>query len=146
MVTFPLTSFVISSNSKLESVSNMETYTQAIIRLQGRCNYNEASKIAFRRASMRFLKELRTLLMIEADIRFNPGGIAVSGEATLHGDNIYVQVSADISHLGIMYRTCKGRKDYTGGPNCWMPFSRLSQNGINGLVAEVKSLIERSKQ
>ena len=45
-----------------------------------------------------------------------PAGTAVSGEITLHGDHLYVQVSQSAlgSHSGILFRTCKGRKDYVG--------------------------------
>jgi hypothetical protein len=45
--------------------------------------------------------------------------IAVSGEATLHGDRLYVQVSqpATRADTGILFRTCEGRRDYTGGRN-----------------------------
>ena len=48
------------------------------------------------------------------DIRSNKAGDAVAGDVTLHGEAVYVQVG---SPCGILVRTCKGRKDYTGGPN-----------------------------
>ena len=49
----------------------------------------------------------------------NRGGIAVSGEVTLHADDLYVQVSQSTmgSDAGILFRSCKGRHDYTGGQN-----------------------------
>jgi hypothetical protein len=53
------------------------------------------------------------------DLRSNEGGIAVSGEVTLHGDRLYVQVSqpATGSDTGILFRSCDGRRDYVGGVN-----------------------------
>ena len=52
------------------------------------------------------------------EIRANRGGDAVSGEVTLHADHIYVQISVPCCDLpAVMFRPCKGRKDYTGGRN-----------------------------
>jgi hypothetical protein len=53
------------------------------------------------------------------DLRSNPGGIAVSGEVTLHADRLYVQVSqpAPGADSGILFRSCDGRRDYVGGVN-----------------------------
>jgi hypothetical protein len=53
------------------------------------------------------------------DLRSNAGGIAVSGEITLHADRLYVQVSqpATGSNTGILFRSCEGRRDYVGGRN-----------------------------
>src|ERR1700734_541030 len=59
------------------------------------------------------------------DLRFNPGGIAVWGEVTLHTDTRYVQVSHG-HDLGILARTCNGRRDYTGGTNHWLPLTLLT--------------------
>lgn len=63
----------------------------------------------------------------EFDVRSNMGGIAVCGEVTLHTDDLYVQMSTSgTSGLDILYRTCEGRKDYTGGRNHWLAFDDLS--------------------
>lgn len=51
------------------------------------------------------------------DLRFNPGGCAVMGEITLHTDAFYAQVSAGSYCSPFWWRTCKGRKDFTGGRN-----------------------------
>ena len=50
------------------------------------------------------------------DLRSNPAGIAVSGEITLHTECLYVQASQSVmgNANGILFRTCKGRKDYVG--------------------------------
>ena len=45
--------------------------------------------------------------------------IAVSGEAVLHTDCLYVQVCQPATghDSGILFRACKGRNDHVGGPN-----------------------------
>lgn len=63
------------------------------------------------------------------DLRSNRAGIAVSGEITLHGDCLYVQVSQSAMgyHSGILFRNCKGRKDYVGGPNNFASLDLLNR-------------------
>jgi len=58
------------------------------------------------------------------DLRSNQAGIAVSGEITL-----YVQVSQSAMgyHSGVLFRTCKGRKDYVGGPNNFASLDLLNR-------------------
>ena len=55
--------------------------------------------------------------------------IAVSGEVTLHGEHLYLQICqpATGADSGILIRTCQGRKDYTGGRNNFLPLSWLDQ-------------------
>ncbi len=63
-------------------------------------------------------------------VRNNFAGIAVSGEITLHADDLYVQVSQrSIGGLDILYRACQGRKDFTGGRNHFLPFAALEDYG-----------------
>ena len=81
-------------------------------------SYNEDAKSKFKKAAMKYLRELAKALELKTDsfdIRFNAGGIAVSGDATLHHEKFYFT----IGEVGVMWRTCKGRKDYTGGGNRW---------------------------
>lgn len=98
-------------------------------------NVGADKKDAFHRAGKKFLRELAAEIGLnkgEFDIRSNMGGIAVSGEITLHGESIYVQLSESCMHRGtsIMYRTCNGRKDYSGGTNRWMKISDLQDSDI----------------
>jgi hypothetical protein len=46
-------------------------------------------------------------------------GPAVSGEITLHGDEIYIQITTSSFGQGreVMFRRCKGRQDYRGERN-----------------------------
>ena len=61
------------------------------------------------------------------DLRSNPGGEAVSGEVTLHHDAIYIQVSQPCmgGNTGVLIRTCRGRRDHTGGQNTFASLDLL---------------------
>jgi hypothetical protein len=90
------------------------------------------------RAKSDFLRMSRQLAIIMAnrlglnedqyDVRTNKGGIAVSGEVTLHTDTHYIQFSQ--SGQGILVRTCKDRKDYTGGRNHYVKYESLRDLGL----------------
>src|SRR6202047_2748735 len=85
-----------------------------------RVSYDADRKRLFHSQARARLLDLAAVLGLaphEYDLRRNEGGIAVSGEATLHADRLYVQVSqpATGSDTGILFRTCEGRRDYTGG-------------------------------
>ncbi len=109
--------------------------------LFGKCGYNDVNKARWKTLSMRFLRALRADLGIDAPLRFNPAGIACSGDATMHGDQIYVSFNADTLKW-ILYRTCKGREDYTGGPNHMHFFDQLRQTGVRGLADAIRSLLQ----
>jgi hypothetical protein len=95
-------------------------------------SYNPEAKAKFHKLGKKVCQEIADLLKLEKgtyDIRSNQGGIAVSGEVTLHGEHIYIQLDQSVlSSLKdrFMYRSCKGRKDYTGGPNRWMTWFTLA--------------------
>jgi hypothetical protein len=93
--------------------------------------YNGAAKVLFHNRAKRQLRQLAQALGLadEAyDLRSNKAGIAVSGEITLHADDLYVQVSqpATGSDTGVLFRRCKGRKDYVGGPNNFASLDMLN--------------------
>jgi hypothetical protein len=84
--------------------------------------YDAEAKRLFHSRAKSQLRRIATALDLEpgsCDVRSNQAGIAVSGEITLHGNHLYVQVSQSAMgyHSGVLFRTCKGRKDYVGGPN-----------------------------
>lgn len=85
--------------------------------------YDEASaknKAALHSKGKTFLKKLAGELGLTAyDLHSNKAGIAVSGEVTLHSDNLYVQMAESFGRPGlvILYRSCTSRKDYRGGTN-----------------------------
>jgi hypothetical protein len=85
-------------------------------------SYDDIRKREFHRLARRQLGLVAKALQLPAssfDLRSNSAGIAVSGEITLHSDQLYVQVSQPFGGFdsGILIRTCQGRKDYVGGPN-----------------------------
>ena len=109
------------------------------------CAYNEEQKKWFHTVARRRLRMLAEELGFASnrfDIRSNQGGVAVSGEVTLHHERIYIQVSQSGlgEDWGILVRTCKGRRDYTGGANNFLPLTMLDNRGP--LIALVKSLLQ----
>jgi hypothetical protein len=87
-----------------------------------RVSYDSDAKHLFHTQARRRLLELAAALGLgdsAYDLRSNQGGIAVSGEITLHADRLYVQVSqpATRADTGILFRSCEGRRDYVGGRN-----------------------------
>ena len=94
------------------------------------CSYDEQHKKRFHTTARSRLKKLTAELGLPSDsydLRSNKAGIAVSGEITLHHDRAYIQVGQFglSSGHGILIRTCKGRKDYTGGPNHFVALGLL---------------------
>lgn len=89
------------------------------------------------------LRQLAKALGLEKgayDLRSNKGGNAVSGEVTLHSDELYVQISQPFaSPHGILIRTCEGRNDYTGGHNHFAPLAMLDDTAA--LARRVSFLI-----
>ncbi len=106
--------------------------------------YDDAAKQKAANTYKRALRKVAAHLIdmggctTQFDLRFNPGGIAVWGEVTLHTETRYIQASHGCD-LGVLVRTCKGRKDYTGGMNHWLPFSMLLNNP-EGFAARVKGI------
>lgn len=92
------------------------------------------------RRQLRLLAEELSLSPDAYDLRSNSGGIAVSGEITLHGERLYVQVSQSAlgSDSGILFRACRGRRDYVGGRNNFASLDLLHR------PAELACLIERT--
>ncbi len=94
--------------------------------------YDAEAKRLFHSRAKSQLRLIATALGLEPgsyDLRSNQAGIAVSGEITLHGDHRYVQVSQSAMdhHRGVLFRSCKGRRDYVGGPNNFASFDSLNK-------------------
>lgn len=95
-----------------------------------RCAYDGEQKRLFHSTGRKRLGALAEALRFAPgsfDLRSNPGGIAVSGEVTLHHERLYVQICqpATGADSGILTRTCRGRKDHTGSRNHFAPLSWL---------------------
>lgn len=92
--------------------------------------YSDSSKIAMHSRARSFLKDLAEELCLPEgsySVRSKKAGPAVSGEVTLHGDNLYVKILAYGSKLQAMYRSCKSQKDYCGGQNNWVDLPDLAE-------------------
>ena len=86
------------------------------------------AKLDFHRLGKRVLKAIAAELGLQSgtyDIRSNLAGPACSGEVTLHGEHIYIQFSNDCMGDVFLYRSCDGRKDYSGRGNNWMQYDDL---------------------
>lgn len=102
----------ISIPSALLSAQEYNGYTDA----------GAARKKAFHTQAKKWLKQVASALGLPAgsfELRSNQAGIAVSGEVTLHSNSLYIQVHEAMfgPGLGVLYRSCAGRKDYSGGHN-----------------------------
>lgn len=92
--------------------------------------YDDAHKTLFHQQAKVILRRLATALSLTKagyDLRSNLAGPAVLGEVTLHTDRLYIQLSETSlgPDRGFMWRTCQGRKDYTGGANQWAKWEEL---------------------
>ena len=111
--------------------------------------YNNREKEGFHSTGRARLRKLAGELGFAKgsyDLRSNKGGIAVSGEVTLHHDRVYVQISQSVmgSDKGILIRTCQGRKDYTGGPNNFAPLTLLDD--IPALADRVRAIVPQTRE
>ncbi len=93
-------------------------------------SYDPETKRLFHGYAHRQLKRMAGVLGLAPtayDLRSNYGGMAVSGEVTLHADHLYVQACHPaMGHdTGILFRNCEGRGDYVGGPNHYASLNLL---------------------
>lgn len=110
-------------------------------------------KEKFHRDAKKILAELAAEIGIDLanyDIRSNLGGAAVSGEVTLHSDNLYIQMyEASVGKRGvqIMYRSCAHRRDYTGDQNNYweIPATLNIPAQRNAFILACKKLIATRK-
>lgn len=84
----------------------------------------------------RFLADKLGLDPVQYDVRSCLGGPAVSGEVILHCDWVYVDFSQ--TYLGVLWRKCDSRKDYTGYGNRWMHYNHLVN--VDKVAAELNSV------
>jgi len=92
--------------------------------------YDEAAKRTFHsegRIAMRRVAEALGLVADAYDIRSNKGGPAVSGEITLHGEEVWVQLSLGCFGPGkeVIFRRVAGMRDYCGDRNHWASVNEL---------------------
>ena len=111
-------------------MKNVERFIQVA---QTPVAYDEAAKKEFLRLGRQMAVSLAHQLGLcedDYEVRVNKAGIAVSGEVTLHTDSRYVQFGQScVSNGGFLVRTCKSRKDYTGGQNHYVKWESLRDMG-----------------
>ena len=84
-------------------------------------------KHEFLPAGRKFLKSVLKELNVPGNVRLCQGGPAVTGEAILHTDCVYVDIHVGLTgERTFMFRTCKGQKDYSGGDNQWYSYEKLA--------------------
>lgn len=93
-------------------------------------SYDEGAKRVFHaegRAAMRRLAEALQLADGSFEVRSNRAGPAVSGEVTLHADEVWVRLSLDVWGAGreIAFRQVRGRDDHCGDRNRWASVDEL---------------------
>ena len=112
------------------------------------CSYEPDRKRSFHSTARARLQQLASALGCAAgsfDVRSNQGGIAVSGEITLHHDDVYVKLCqpATRADSGVLIRRCAGRRDYTGGRNHFAPLRMLDD--IEELAARVRAVMAEKR-
>lgn len=108
------------------------------------CAYDEAQKRLFHstaRSRLRRLADELGLAPGSYDLRSEKAGIAVSGEITLHHEQVNTQVSQSVigGGLDVLIRTCAGRRDYQDGNNNFLPLTSLDD--IPALARRVRSIV-----
>lgn len=103
-----------------------------------------ALKRGLHKDSAAYLRMLATELGFDRKdygIRSNEGGIAGSGEITLHTDTLYVQISQwamDGDNISFLIRGCKSRKDCTGMGNHSMHLRSHNVEALLGMCEHAK--------
>lgn len=93
----------------------------------------DLSKDDFHKKGQAFLKSLAKDLHLDKgtfNVRSLKGGDGILGEVILHSEHLYIQVKQ--SHLGleVLYRTCSGMKDYSGGSNQYLLLMNLKEQSM----------------
>lgn len=105
--------------------------------LEGRLSRSAhaATKQAFHGTARRLMGQIAKDLGLEKgtyDIRTNTGGPAVLGETILHTEGLYV-MAGDVTQMNdnLLYRSCNGRKDFSGGQNQYVSLGKLRWQASN---------------
>lgn len=101
------------------------------------CSYAEQKKLNFHKTAKQFLRQVQKDLQTTGNIRSNMGGIAVSGEVTLHTDSLYLQFSQYFGTSICLYRTCNGTKDFRGGRNNFLTLQEFDDCSYEDFLRKV---------
>jgi hypothetical protein len=111
-------------------------------------SYDVNLKKEFLHAGYSALNGLAGLMGLDSsdfDLRINEGGIASSGDITLHGNELYVQISQRSPSTNILFRTCKSRKDFVGDSNNYATIDQLSPENIEQFAASLSAMVKRAR-
>src|SRR5271165_5277282 len=114
---------------------------ERFVELRSEACYDYLNKEEYRKLGRKILKYIAEQMGLqkgEYDIRFNPGGQACSGDHTLHTDKVYLALHDNIGSGWFYWRTCNGRKDYSGGPNQIVTWNDFLRYGVLGMVKTLK--------
>lgn len=115
----------------IERIDELKSKPALVVLARRGVGYDPQAKRVFHREARSALRIAARHLGLgpdEYDLRVNPGGVAVSGEITLHADAIYIQVALSCLGAGreVMFRRCKGRQDYIGECNHYCDIAVLA--------------------
>lgn len=103
-------------------------------------------KKAFHTAGKTFLRSLAKELGNAATARIGSclGGPGVLGEVSLHSEKLYVMLFESDPQNGVrvLYRTCRGQKDATGGTNRYASMKEMSNSDacLQSFIANCKRI------
>ena len=113
----------------MNRISDLRGKSALVVLAHKGVSYDEQAKKLFHSDGRKALKRLAEALCLaddSYDLRSNKGGIAVSGEIILHGEEIYVQLGLGIgTGREVMFRRVAGRKDFCGDRNHWAAVGEL---------------------
>lgn len=128
---------------KLINMKIKQTDLIRFVNLSSGSSYNEERKEEYRKLGKRILTAIVSMVGLkkgEFTISWNPGGIACSGDHTLHTDRFYLALHDNCGTGWFYWRTCNGRKDYSGGPNQIYHWTTLTAYGLDVLAATLKKV------
>ena len=106
--------------NQFKSMKITRNQLQRFAQLAHICGYNSELKAEYQRLGKKILKKIVDCLGLkrgEYRLSWNPGGIAVSGDHTLHTDKFYLALSDNCNMGSFYYRTCSSMRDYCGNQN-----------------------------
>lgn len=107
-------------------------------------SYEEENKKKFHRVAKKVLKSIAQQMGLgkaDFEIRSNMSGIASSGDVILHTDKLYISISEPFGGgQEVMYRSCDGRKDYSGGQNRWLSAEKLDSKSAIDTFKKIQDL------
>lgn len=105
--------------------------------------FNHFDKVDYHRTAKSVLNKLAKefgLVKGEFKVSNNMAGDAVAGEVTLHTEKLYLMICEKHNGNGlqILFRTCNGMKDYSGGTNQYTALSSLNDEEFKEKLLKIQ--------